>query len=93
VWGASGLLGETALEADGSFHVEFAANTPVRLATVDPRGRVVHGPSDWIWVRPNEKRGCIGCHEDRELAPSNRVPLATEKPAVRIPPVAEEGGS
>jgi hypothetical protein len=93
VWGVSGLLGETALEADGSFHVELAANTPVRLATVDTQGRVVRGPSDWIWVRPNEKRGCIGCHEDREMAPSNRVPLATEKPAVRIPPGAEEGGS
>jgi hypothetical protein len=93
VWGASGLLGETALEGDGSFHVELAANTPVRLATVDTRGRLVRGPSDWIWVRPNEKRGCIGCHEDRELAPSNRVPLATEKPAVRIPSVTEEGGS
>jgi hypothetical protein len=93
VWGAAGMLGETALEADGSFHVELAANTPVRLQTLDRRGRAVRGPSDWIWVRPNEKRGCIGCHEDRELAPGNRVPLATERPAVQIPPAPEEGGS
>ena len=91
VWGAAGLLGETPLEPDGSFHIELAANTPVRLATVDKRGRVVRGPSDWIWVRPNEKRGCIGRHEDRELAPSNRVPLATEKPAAQIP--EQQGGS
>lgn len=93
VWGATGLLGETPLEPDGSFHIELTANAPVRLATLDRRGRVVRGPSDWIWVRPNEKRGCIGCHEDRELAPSNRVPLATEKPPAQIPPVAEQGGS
>ena len=94
VWGASGLLGETPLAEDGSFHIELTANTPVRLQTLDRGGRVVRGPSDWIWVRPNEKRGCIGCHEDRELAPSNRVPLAIERPAVRIPAAGQaDGGS
>lgn len=93
VWGTAGLLGETALESDGSFHIELPADAPVRFQTLDRRGRVVRGPSDWIWVRPNEKRGCIGCHEDRELAPGNRVPLATERPALRVPSAAQEGGA
>jgi hypothetical protein len=85
VTGIQGLLGEVTLEADGSFHLELPADVPVRLHTLDEAGRVVRGPSAWIWVRPNERRGCIGCHENRELAPPNRVPRAIEKPPVSLP--------
>ncbi len=85
---ATGTLGEVPLEEDGSFYVEVPADTPVQLETLDAAGRVVRGPSAWIWVRPNERRGCIGCHEDRELAPENRVPLAVERPPVPLSAVA-----
>ncbi|MFQ5690733.1 MAG: hypothetical protein ACE5HQ_10725 [Gemmatimonadota bacterium] len=81
---AGGLLGEVPLESDGSFYVEVPSDTPVRFETVNPAGEVVRGPSAWIWVRPNERRGCIGCHEDRELAPPNHLPLAIGKPPVRL---------
>lgn len=84
----TGILGELPLEEDGSFYIQIPADTPVRLETLDAAGRVVRGPSAWIWVRPNERRGCIGCHEDRELAPENRVPLAVESPPVSISQVA-----
>ncbi len=85
VVGIGGVLGEVPVEQDGSFYFEIPADTPVRLQTVDDRGRGVRGPSAWIWVRPNERRGCVGCHEDRELAPANRVPMAIVKPAVSLP--------
>ncbi|MFQ5864122.1 MAG: hypothetical protein ACE5IW_02725 [bacterium] len=84
VFGPQGELGQVVLEDDGSFYVEIPADLPVRLQTVNEEGRVVRGPSAWIWVRPNEHRGCIGCHEDREMAPENRVPLAITKPAVSL---------
>jgi hypothetical protein len=71
-----GIVGEVPLEADGSFYIELLADTPVRIETLDEDGSTVRGPSAWIWVRPGERRGCIGCHEDRELAPENRVPMA-----------------
>jgi hypothetical protein len=32
----------------------------------------------------NENRGCIGCHEDRELSPPNRLVTAITKPAVDL---------
>jgi hypothetical protein len=38
-----------------------------------------------MWLRPNERRGCVGCHEDHELVPDNRVPLSVKKPPVKIP--------
>lgn len=85
-----GVLGDVPLAEDGSFYIELPANTPVRMETVEQNGRRVSGPSAWFWVRPNEKRGCIGCHEDRELAPENRVPLAvTESPVSLAAPIAK----
>ena len=32
----------------------------------------------------NENRGCIGCHEDRELSPPNRMVTAISKPPVDL---------
>lgn len=84
VVGQEGVLGEVLLEADGSFYLEVPADRPLRFLTIRDHGEVVRGPSAWLWFRPNEKRGCIGCHEDRELAPTNRRPLAITKPPVPL---------
>ncbi|MFQ5640182.1 MAG: hypothetical protein ACE5IR_19555 [bacterium] len=81
---AEGVLGEVPLEEDGSFYLEVPTDRPLRFQTASEDGQVVRGPSSWIWARPNEKRGCIGCHEDRELAPENRAPLAITKPPVSL---------
>jgi len=83
--GLDGLLGEVPLAADGSFYIELPADLPVTLETVDDRGQVVRGPSAWLWVRPNERRGCVGCHQDPELAPANRVPNALMGAPVALP--------
>jgi hypothetical protein len=79
------MIGEIPVEEDGSFYVEIDADTPVRFQTVDAQGEVLRGPSSWIWVRPNEKRSCIGCHEDRELAPDNKVPDALYAGMTKFP--------
>ncbi len=87
VWAATPkprVLGEVPLEKDGSFSLEVPADTPLRLETLDAGNKVVMSQQTWIWVRPNEKRGCIGCHEDKELAPDNQVPMAIAKPPVRL---------
>jgi len=85
VLGEEGLLGEVPVEADGSFYIEIDADTPVRFQTLNETGEILRGPSDWVWLRPNEKRSCIGCHEDREMAPENRVPMALYNGMVCLP--------
>ncbi len=80
----SGIIGETEIESDGSFYVALPADQPVRMQTVNSEGEVVRGPSSWIWVRPSERRGCVGCHEDNEIAPENVVPKAVEKAPVAM---------
>jgi hypothetical protein len=62
--------------ADGSVHLKVPADTPLRLQLVDGDGFARVNERAWFWVRPNERRVCIGCHEDRELSPHNVAALA-----------------
>jgi len=77
-------LGEASLEADGSFYIEVPADRLLRLATIDQAGQVVAALDSGVWVRPNEHRGCIGCHEPPSLAPRNAQPLAVRHAAVPV---------
>jgi hypothetical protein len=81
------LVGEAPVEADGSFNVEVPADTPMLLQTLDERGMALAN-CGWIWVKPKESRGCIGCHEDPERTPENEYVLALRRPSnhLTLPP-------
>jgi hypothetical protein len=73
------LLGEAPMEEDGSFYIAVPPDQPVRFEVLDSAGRVVRAQRSWIWSRSGEEHGCVGCHEDRALAPENRWPLALRR--------------
>ena len=79
------VLGEIPLERDGSFQVSIPANTPVELQILDADGLALRTCS-WIWAKNHEPRGCIGCHEDGELTPENRLMDAAARPAAALCP-------
>jgi Tol biopolymer transport system component len=81
---SSRILGTAPVEPDGSFHIRVPAKTPLAFRLLDKEGKVITSQHSWAWVMPRESRGCIGCHEDRELAPPNQLPLAIIKPAVQL---------
>jgi hypothetical protein len=85
------ILGEAPVETDGSFYVNVAADVPFYLETLDDTGAVVQTMRAWMWVRAGDQRGCIGCHEDKELAPENRATkaLIRARPKTLLPPSAE----
>ena len=85
VLGLDSTLGAVQVEEDGSFYLKVMADKPFQIQTIDKNGHVLQGHCGWIWLRPNERRGCVGCHEDPEMAPDNRVPLSVKKPPVNIP--------
>jgi hypothetical protein len=85
VLGINSSLGIVDVEKDGSFYLKAMADTPFRIQALDENEKVIYGPCDWIWLRPNERRGCVGCHEDHELVPENRIPFSVKKPPVIIP--------
>lgn len=72
-------LGEAPVEPDGSFYVNVAGNVPFYVQTLGAEGNVLHTMRAWTWVRNRNQRGCIGCHEDKELAPVNRATQALIK--------------
>ncbi len=85
VLGTDSTYGVVEVEEDGSFYLKIMADTPFQIRTLDENGRVLNGPSSWLWLRSNERRGCVGCHEDPELVPENKVSYAVKKLPVIIP--------
>jgi hypothetical protein len=69
------------VHTDGSFFIEVPADTPLRLDLLGENEQVLASLRSGLWVRPNENRGCIGCHENPEIAPENRLPLAVTSEA------------
>jgi len=83
------VLGVAPVEPDGSFHVRVPAETPLAFQLLDEQGMAVAGQLSWTWVMPGESRLCIGCHEDRERVPPNRLAQAILKPEVPMTPPPE----
>ena len=77
-------LGTVPLMPDGSFAVEVPADMAVAFQAVDAEGRSELNEMSWIYVRPNETRGCIGCHQPRQSAPRD---TRTVIQALREPPL------
>jgi hypothetical protein len=83
--GVDSSLGVVKVEKDGSFYLKVNADMPFKIKTLDADGNTLNGPGSWIWLRPNERRGCTGCHEDQEMVPANRVALAVKNLPVAVP--------
>ena len=81
-------LGTVPLAADGSFAVEVPADTPIAFQAVDAEGHSELNEMSWIFVRPGETRGCVGCHQPRQVSPA--VPL-TGVQALRVKPLRLSG--
>jgi HEAT repeat protein len=75
-------LGTVPLEEDGSFYVEVPADRPLAMQAVDGEGRAVINELSWIYTRPGEQRGCVGCH-----APVGSAPLLTGIKAMKAAPL------
>ena len=77
-------LGAVPIAADGSFYVEVPADLPLALQAVDAEGRSELNEMSWIYVRPGERRACVGCHHARRAAPRPDSGLSD---ALREPPL------
>jgi len=59
------ILGYAPIEPDGSFKIDVPADTPIALSVIDDHGRAFQVHTNWIQVRPGERRTCDGCHSPR----------------------------
>jgi hypothetical protein len=62
---------------------------PLQLQVLDENGLALKS-CVWTWTRPHFNQGCVGCHEDPELTPENRVVDAVTQPAIRLTPPLEQ---
>ena len=83
--GVDSSMGSVKPAADGSVYLKIVADKPFRLTTYDSNGKVIYGPGSWLYLRPNERRGCVGCHSDPEITPANRYSLAVGIDPVSVP--------
>jgi hypothetical protein len=72
-------LGVAPVEKDGSFYMAVPPDRPLRLELLDGKGKVLRAQRSWIWARPGEEHGCVGCHDDKAVAPPNRWPLTLRR--------------
>jgi hypothetical protein len=64
------IHGTVPVEPDGSAFVSVPADTFVYFQLLDEKGRMVQSMRSGTIVRPGERVGCVGCHEDRRSTPN-----------------------
>jgi hypothetical protein len=84
IMGVDSSLGIFRPSKDGSFYLKVVADKPFQIRTLDENGKIIR-KCNWIWLRNNERRGCVGCHEDQNISPDNRIPLAVKHAPIGIP--------
>jgi hypothetical protein len=75
------ILGYAPVEPDGSFKLQVPADIPLGLQIVDGQGRAFQTHTNWIQVRPGERRTCDGCHSPRRGAALNSGAVVNALPA------------
>jgi hypothetical protein len=75
------ILGYAPIEPDGSFKLTVPADTPIGLAVVNDKGVAFQTHTNWIQVRPGERRTCDGCHSPRRGGAVNSGAIVNAAPA------------
>lgn len=88
------ILGETKIEADGSWLAEIPPFIPVHVQPIDKYGMSIRNQRLWIQGMPGEDRRCVGCHEQRSGIGAPRIgqnpTVAEQRQAERfLQPIAD----
>ena len=84
------ILGYAPIEPDGSFKLKVPADVPLGFAIVDAQGRAFQTHTNWIQVRPGERRTCDGCHSPRRGGALNSGTVVNTQPAALVPALASQ---
>jgi len=81
------VLGTVPVEEDGSAHFRVPSGVPIFFQALNDEGMAVQTMRSVTYVQPGQTYACVGCHEHRQTAPSQKPPLA----ALREPSKIEVG--
>lgn len=87
-WDIKKVLGVVPVCEDGSAMFTAPANTPLYFQLLDENGCVLQTMRSWTTLMPNEVFSCVGCHEDKNIAPtvSGGVTMAMKQGVSRLEP-------
>ncbi len=87
-WDIKKVLGIVPVEEDGSALFTAPANVPLYFQLLDENGCVIQTMRSWTTLMPNEYFSCVGCHEDKNVAPtvSGTTTMAMKKGITTIQP-------
>jgi len=69
-WDTKTVLGDATVHDDGSACFYVPARTPVYFQALDRHGRAVQSMRSWSTLQPGETFSCVGCHDNKNTAPS-----------------------
>ncbi len=69
-WDPKVVLGEAAIQPDGSAYFTAPARTPLYFQVLDGAGKVIQTMRSWSTLQPGERASCTGCHEPKSAAPA-----------------------
>ena len=79
------IHGTVPVEKDGSAFFSVPSDRFVYFQLLDEKGMMIHSMRSGTVIQSGETTGCIGCHEDRLMAPLVKsMPLALQKDPVQL---------
>lgn len=83
------VLGTVPVEPDGSAHFLVPSGVMLFFQALDADGMAVQTMRSSSHVQPGQTLGCIGCHEERMLAPPVRTVMASRRAPSKLTPGPE----
>lgn len=84
------VLGTVPVESDGSAYLRVPSGVGLFFQALDSQGRAVQTMRSLTYVQPGQTLSCVGCHEDRNTAPSVLgVSLAMKRKPSKLKPGPE----
>ena len=84
--GVKHVLGTVPIKKDGSVYFEAPPCRSLHFQLLDEHHRTLQTMRSFTNVMPGEVRGCVGCHEDQDLAPISRSGPAMKGVPARLTP-------
>jgi len=81
------VLGVVPIEEDGSYSFEAPPGVAIHFQLLDKDYRCLQTMRSFTNIMPGERRGCVGCHEQQNTAPSPKAAIALQKAPVKMTPV------
>ena len=78
------VMGTVPVENDGSAYFRVPSGVTFFVQALDSAGMAVQTMRSATYVQPGEQATCVGCHEPRNTAPPNILPVAARREPSRI---------